>query len=76
MKKTKSIEKIIEYVCDGFDSALITGIDELPEEFPYTVACAEYIDKLSESNIKKGFGDSFTEDIIDNVIREMANYLR
>lgn len=54
---------------------LITGIDEYEKNFPYTIACANFIYELKQTNILVDFNIIFDDSIIDMVFRETSNYL-
>lgn len=55
--KEKVLRKVIESICDGYVDTLITGIDEYEKNFPYTIACAnfiyEYVDIIKLDKIKR-----------------------
>lgn len=73
--KEKVLRKVIESICDGYIDTLITGIDEYEKNFPYTIACANFIYELKQKNIIVDFNIIFDDSIIDMVFRETSNYL-
>ena len=73
--KEKVLRKVIESICDGYVDTLITGIDEYEKNFPYTIACANFIYELKKKNIIVDFNIIFDDSIIDMVFRETSNYL-
>lgn len=73
--KDEVLRKIIEFVCDGYIDALLTGIEEYEKDFPYTIACANFISELKRKNILVDFNIVFDDSIIDMVFRETSNYL-
>lgn len=48
--KDEVLRKIIDFVCDGYIDALLTGIEEYEKDFPYTIACANFISELKRKN--------------------------
>lgn len=73
--KEEILRQIIVEVCDGFVDALLTGIKEYEKDFPYTIACANFISELKSKNILVNFCSIFDSDIVDMVFREASNYL-
>lgn len=73
--KEKVLRKVIESICDGYVDTLIIGIDEYEKNFPYTIACANFIYELKQKNIIVDFNIIFDDSIIDMVFRETSNYL-
>lgn len=73
--KEAILRKLIESICDGYVDTLITGIDEYEKNFPYTIACANFIYELKQKNIIVDFNIIFDDSIIDMVFRETSNYL-
>lgn len=72
--KENELRKIIESVCNDFVDTLMTGIDENKKDFPYIIACANFISELKK-NIIVDFNIVFDDSIIDMVFREASNYL-
>ena len=63
-------------VCsDDYIDTLLTGIEENEDDFPYTIACSNFIDELKKKNIIADFYKTFDCDIIDKIYRETSDYL-
>ena len=76
MKKEDSLRKIISMVCDGYVDTIMTAIEEdNTKDFPYTIACANFIAELKEKNIIVELVGTFEDAIIDRIFREVSNYL-
>lgn len=73
--KEDVLRKLIESICDGYIDTLITGIEEYEKNFPYTIACANFIYELKQKNILVDFNIIFDDSIVDMVLRETSNYL-
>ena len=73
--KEDVLRKLIESICDGYVDTLITGIEEYEKNFPYTIACANFIYELKQKNILVDFNIIFDDSIVDIVLRETSNYL-
>lgn len=73
--KEDVLRKLIESICDGYVDTLITGIEEYEKNFPYTIACANFIYELKQKNILVDFNIIFDDSIVDMVFRETSNYL-
>lgn len=73
--KEDVLRKLIESICDGYVDTLMTGIEEYEKNFPYTIACANFIYELKQKNILVDFNIIFDDSIIDMVFRETSNYL-
>ncbi len=73
--KEDVLRKLIESICDGYVDTLITGIEEYEKNFPYTIACANFIYELKQKNILVDFNIIFDDSIVDMVLRETSNYL-
>lgn len=69
------LRQIIVAVCDGFVDTLLTGIEEYEKDFPYTIACANFMSDLKSKNIIVDFYSTFESSIIDMIYRETSNYL-
>lgn len=69
------LRKVIEMICDDYIDTLLVGIEEYEKDFPYTVACANFISELKEKNIIVEFNDVFIDTIRDRIYRETSNYL-
>ena len=46
-----ALRKIVSSVCDDYIDTLLTGIEENEDDFPYTIACSNFIDELKKKNI-------------------------
>lgn len=68
-------EKIISLISENFADTLLTGIEEIPQDFPYTLAAIHFISELREQNIIVDFYQTFETSIIDMINRETSNYL-
>lgn len=68
-------EKIISLISENFADTLLTGIEEMPKDFPYTLAAIHFITELREKNIIVNFYHTFEDSIIDMINRETTNYL-
>ena len=73
--KEDVLRKLIESICDGYVDTLITGIEEYEKNFPYTIACANFIYELKQKNILVDFNIIFDDSIVDMLFRETSNYL-
>ena len=51
------------------------NIEDNKREFPYAIACANYIAELKENNIIVGLNDVFVDIVIDRIFREFSNYI-
>ncbi len=69
------MRKLITMICDDYIEALLTGIEEYEQDFPYTIACTNYISELKEKNIIVEFNDVFIDTVRDRIYRETSNYL-
>lgn len=69
------LRKVIEMVCDDYIDTLLVGIEEYEKDFPYTLACANFIRELKEKNIIVEFNDVFIDTVRDRIYRETSNYL-
>lgn len=72
--RKEALRQIIVAVCDGYIDTLLTGIEENEKDFPYTLACSNFIDSLRKSNIVVDFFNTFDDRIVDMVFRETSNY--
>ena len=73
--KEDVLMKLIESICDDYVDTLMTGIEEYEKNFPYTIACANFIYELKQKNILVDFNIIFDDSIVDMVFRETSNYL-
>ena len=73
--KEEIIKKVISMVCENYIDTLIIGIEEYEKDFPYTIACANFMSELKSKNIIVEFNDIFIDTILDRIYRETTNYL-
>lgn len=73
--KEAILRKLIESICDDYVDTLMTGIEEYEKNFPYTIACANFIYELKQKNILVDFNIIFDDSIVDMVLRETCSYL-
>lgn len=59
--KEQELRKIVEFVCNGYVDTIMENIEDNKREFPYAIACANYIAELKENNIIVGLNDVFVE---------------
>lgn len=69
------LRKVVEMVCDDYIDTLLVGTEEYEKDFPYTIACANFISELKEKNIIVEFNDVFIDTVRDRIYRETSNYL-
>ena len=69
------LRKIVEVVANEHISVILAGIKESEKDFPYTIACASFIEQLKKKNIIVDTFSAFDSSIVDMVFREMSNYL-
>lgn len=62
--------KLVDWICDGYADALVTGIEENEHYFPYTIALVHFIDELQRKCIKANYDELVNDSIIDNVLKE------
>ena len=73
--KEAILRQLIESICDDYVDTLMTGIEEYEKNFPYTIACANFIYELKQKNILVDFNIIFDDSIVDMVLRETCSYL-
>ena len=74
--KKEELNKLLDMVCRDFKNTIITSIEENNKtDFPYTIACATFMTRLSEQNINTELSVIFTDTIIDEVYKEVSNFL-
>lgn len=73
--KEQELRKIVEFVCNGYVDTIMENIEDNKSEFPYAIACANYITELKENNIIVGLNDIFIDVVIDRIFREFSNYI-
>ena len=69
------LRKLISMICDDYIHTLVVGIEEYERDFPYTIACANFIVELKSKKIMVEFNDVFIDKIRDMLYRETSNYL-
>lgn len=70
-----ALRKVITSVCDDYIDTLLTGVEENENDFPYTIACSNFIDELRKKNIIVDLYSTFDCKILDMIYRETSNYL-
>lgn len=73
--KEDAKKKIIAMVCEDYIDTLLIGTKEYSKDFPYTIACANFIGELKEKNIIVEFNDILIDTVKDRIYRETINYL-
>ncbi len=69
------LRKLITLISEDYIETLLTGIKEYEKDFPYTIACANFMSELKSKNIVVNFYNTFDISIIDMIYRETSNYL-
>lgn len=69
------LRDLITLICENSVCTLLTGIEECEKDFPYTIACANFMSELKSKNIIVNFYTTFDVSVIDMVFRETSNYL-
>lgn len=69
------LRKIITLISEDYIETLLTGIEEHEKDFPYTIACANFMSELKSKNIIVDFYKTFDVSIRDMIYRETSNYL-
>lgn len=73
--REEMLRKLITLVSEDYIETLLTGIEEYEKDFPYTIACANFMSELKSKNIIVNFYTTFDVSIRDMVYRETSNYL-
>ena len=73
--KEEILRKIITLISEDYIETLLTGIEEYEKDFPYTIACANFMSDLKNKNIIVDFYKTFDVSIRDMIYRETSNYL-
>lgn len=73
--KEEILRKLITLISEDYIETLLTGIKEYEQDFPYTIACANFMSELKSKNIVVNFYNTFDISIIDMIYRETSNYL-
>lgn len=71
----QELRKIAEFVCNGYVDMIMENIEDRKREFPYAIACANYIAELKEKNIIVELNNVFIDIVIDRIFREFSNYI-
>ena len=71
----ETLRKLITLISEDYIETLLTGIKEYEKDFPYTIACANFMSELKSKNIVVNFYNTFDSSIIDMIYRETSNYL-
>lgn len=61
-------------ICEDFKEVLIVGIEESKEQFPYSIACIDFIYNLKEQGINTTL-NSFSKNIRCELYEECKRYL-
>lgn len=69
------LRRLITLITEDYIDTLLTGIEEYEKDFPYTIACANFMSELKSKNIVVDFYTTFEVSIRDMVYRETTNYL-
>ena len=72
--KEQITKNVIREVCNDFVDATIVGLEEYENDFPYTLACINFIIELKKKEINVSL-NSFIDVIWDNIYKEISNYL-
>lgn len=73
--REEMLRKLMALVSEDYIETLLTGIEEYEKDFPYTIACANFMSELKSKNIIVTFYTTFDVSIRDMVYRETSNYL-
>ncbi|WP_282193136.1 hypothetical protein [Romboutsia ilealis] len=73
--KEEILRKLITLISEDYIETLLTGIKEYEKDFPYTIACANFMSELKSKNIIVDYYKTFEVSIRDMVYREASNYL-
>lgn len=73
--KEEVLKKLVSMICNDYIDTLLVGIEEHEKDFPYMVACTNFISELNSKNILVEFNDIFIDTVLDKIYRETSNYL-
>lgn len=76
--RENELRKIISFVCDDYVDTILTSLEEeedIVKDFPYTIACSNFIGELRDKNIIVDLVNTFEDTIIDRIVREISNFL-
>lgn len=65
---------VVKELCSDFVEAIIVGMEEYESDFPYSIACINFIAELREKSINVDL-NAFIDIIRDNLYKELSNYL-
>lgn len=65
---------LIANLCNDFGDVLLVGIEESKEQFPYSIACINFIYELKEQGINANL-NYFSEIIRTELYEECKRYL-
>lgn len=72
----EALRNILEIVCDGYIDTVLDSIEENNvKDFPFTIACANFITELKKQNIIVEISEVFDDTTIDRITREISNFL-
>lgn len=74
--KEKVTKSIIRSLCDDFANSILVGLEEHPQDFPFTISSINFIYELKEKGIYFNLKQlSSCYEILDNMYDELAKYL-
>ena len=76
--RENELRKILSSVCDGYVDNILDTLEEEKErkkEFPFLIACSNFLGELKDNNIIVELIGTFEDVIIDRIIREISNFL-
>lgn len=50
--KEEILKVVARQICEDLSEAIIVGVKEYEEDFPYTIACVNFISELKENGVK------------------------
>lgn len=75
MDNKEALLKVVSIISENYIDTLMTGIEECPKDFPYTIAVANFIAELKSKNIIVNLYGTFEDRITDMIFRKTSNYL-
>ena len=74
--KEKVTKSIIRSLCDDFANSILVGLEESPQDFPFTISSINFVYELKEQGIYFNLKQlSSCYEILDNMYDELAKYL-
>lgn len=73
--KEKTTREIISMIYDDCIETILVGIDEYKTDFPYTIACSNFIVELKSKNTVIKFNEIFKDEVKDKMLDEIIKYL-